>query len=127
VRIRGFGELEAVIMDRIWNREETASATVRDLFDELAAERDIAYTTVMSTMDNLHTKGWLSRERSGKAYRYWPTLTREQHTARLMSEALDGGGSTDLVLSHFIEQIGPEESARLRAMLGDSRKGTRKR
>jgi predicted transcriptional regulator len=127
VRIRGFGELEAVIMDRIWNRGETASATVRDVFDELAAERDIAYTTVMSTMDNLHTKGWLSRERSGKAYRYWPTLTREQHTARLMSEALDGGGRTDLVLSHFVEQIGPEESARLRAALGNSRKGTPKR
>jgi predicted transcriptional regulator len=114
-------------MDRIWNRGENASATVRDVYDELASERDIAYTTVMSTMDNLHTKGWLSRERSGKAYRYWPTLTREQHTARLMSEALDGGGRTDLVLSHFIEQLGPEESARLRAMLGSSRKGTRKR
>src|SRR5271156_1845518 len=111
VGIRGFGELEAVVMDRIWNRGDDASTTVRDVFDELAAERDIAYTTVMSTMDNLHTKGWLARERSGKAYRYWPTLTREQHSARLRSEALDGGGRTDLVLSHFVEQIGPEESA----------------
>jgi predicted transcriptional regulator len=127
VRIRGFGELEAVIMDRVWNRGADASATVREVFDELAAERDIAYTTVMSTMDNLHTKGWLARERSGKAYRYWPTLTREQHSARLMSEALDGGGRTDLVLSHFVEQIGPQESARLRAMLSNPRKGTRKR
>ena len=27
----------------------------------------------MSTMDNLHGKGWLQRERNGKAYRYWPT------------------------------------------------------
>lgn len=127
MRVRGFGELEAVIMDRIWNRGADASPTVRDVFDELAAERDIAYTTVMSTMDNLHTKGWLARERSGKAYRYWATLTREQHSARLMSEALDGGGRTDLVLSHFVEQIGPEESARLRAMLSGPRKGARKR
>ena len=73
----------------------------------------IAYTTVMSTMDNLHTKGWLARERDGKAYRYWPTLSREQHSARLMREALDGGGSPELVLHHFVEQIGVEESARL--------------
>ena len=104
-------------MDRIWNRDPAEPTTVRDLFEELAAERDIAYTTVMSTMDNLHSKGWLTRERSGKAYNYWPTLTREQHSARLMREALDGGGSSDLVLSHFVEQIGPKESARLRAAL----------
>jgi len=112
---RGFGDLEAVIMDRIWNRQETT--TVREIFDELAAEREIAYTTVMSTMDNLHTKGWLAREREGKAYRYWPTLTRAQHSAKLMREALDAGGSSELVLSHFLEQISPEESARLRDAL----------
>ena len=115
VRVRGFGELEAVVMDRIWNQDGTT--TVREIFDELAAEREIAYTTVMSTMDNLHTKGWLARERDGKAYRYWPALTREQHSAQLMREALDGGGRSDLVLSHFLEQISPEESARLRHAL----------
>jgi predicted transcriptional regulator len=115
VRVRGFGELEAVVMDRIWNQDGTT--TVREIFDELAAEREIAYTTVMSTMDNLHTKGWLARERDGKAYRYWPTLTREQHSAQLMREALDGGGRSELVLSHFLEQISPEESARLRDAL----------
>ncbi len=67
MRTRGFGELEAVIMDRIWNRASGTTTTVRELFDELAAERDIAYTTVMSTMDNLHSKGYLARERDGKA------------------------------------------------------------
>mgnify|MGYP001093259301 CR=1 FL=1 len=117
MRSRGFGELESVVMDRVWSRGEDTSMTVREVFDELATERDIAYTTVMSTMDNLHTKGWLAREREGKAYRYWATLTREQHSARLMREALHGGGSADLVLTHFLEQIGPEESARLAAVL----------
>ncbi|WP_156452817.1 BlaI/MecI/CopY family transcriptional regulator [Mycobacterium gordonae] len=115
--IRGFGELEAVVMDRVWSRDPAPPTTVREVFDGLAAERTIAYTTVMSTMDNLHSKGWLRRERDGKAYRYWPTLSREQHSARLMREAFDGGGYPDLVLHHFIEQIGPEESARLRAVL----------
>src|SRR5580693_1479255 len=122
VRVRGFGELEAVVMDRIWDRDGTT--TVREIFDELAAEREIAYTTVMSTMDNLHTKGWLARERDGKAYRYWPTLSREQHSARLMREALDGGGSPELVLQHFVEQIGAEESERLRSVLRRLAKGT---
>ncbi|QIS18090.1 BlaI/MecI/CopY family transcriptional regulator [Nocardia terpenica] len=113
---RGFGDLEAVVMDRLWNREGEPT-TVREVFDELAREREIAYTTVMSTMDNLHRKGWLERRREGKAYRYWPKLSREQHSARLMQEALHDGGRSDLVLAHFVEQIGPEESERLRAAL----------
>lgn len=125
MRIRGFGELEAVIMDRMWSRDSAIPTTVRELFDELATERSIAYTTVMSTMDNLHTKGWLARERDGKAYRYWPTLSREQHSARLMHEALDGGGSPELVLQHFVEQIGAEESERLRSVLRRLPKGTK--
>ncbi|EIV45984.1 transcriptional regulator BlaI [Mycobacteroides abscessus 3A-0930-S] len=105
------------MMDRVWSRGDETATTVREVFDELAAERDIAYTTVMSTMDNLHTKGWLEREREGKAYRYWAALTREQHSARLMREALSGGGSPELVLTHFLEQISAEESERLRAVL----------
>jgi predicted transcriptional regulator len=125
MRARGFGELEAVIMDRIWNRGATTTS-VREIFVELTAEREIAYTTVMSTMDNLHNKGWLAREKDGKAYRYWPTSTREQHSARLMREALDAGGSPELVLNHFVEQIGAEESARLRAALRRIASRTRK-
>src|ERR1700739_2698508 len=104
-------------MDRMWSRDSQPPTSVRELFEELAAERTTAYPPVMSTTDNLHTKGWLARERDGKAYRYWPTLSREQHSARLMREALDGGGQPDLVLHHFVEQIGPEESARLRDVL----------
>ncbi|GAB2683678.1 BlaI/MecI/CopY family transcriptional regulator [Nocardia thraciensis] len=123
MRTRGFGELETVVMDRLWNRDGDPT-TVRELFDELTAEREIAYTTVMSTMDNLYRKGWLERRREGKAFRYWPTLTREQHSARLMREALHDGGRSDLVLAHFIEQIGPEESERLRAALRRLADGT---
>src|SRR6202041_2027624 len=63
-RVHGFGELEAVLMQRIWDHGGTL--TVRDLFEELREERNIAYTTVMSTMDNLYRKGWLARERDGK-------------------------------------------------------------
>jgi predicted transcriptional regulator len=103
-------------MDRMWDHDPY-TVTVREIFEEMAQQRQIAYTTVMSTMDNLHTKGWLDRERDGRAYRYWAVMTREEHTARLMREALDGGGRSELVLNHFIEQIGPEESERLRSAL----------
>jgi predicted transcriptional regulator len=124
VRVRGFGELEAVVVDHIWDQDGTT--TVREIFDELAAEREIAYTTVMSTMDNLHTKGWLARERDGKAYRYWPTLTPSS-TVPSSCARCSTPGSSELVLSHFIEQISPEESARLRAALQRLARRTRRK
>jgi predicted transcriptional regulator len=113
--VRGFGDLEAVIMDRVWARE--APVLVRELFDELQRERPIAYTTVMSTMDNLHRKGWLAREREGKAYRYTAVASREEYSAGLMREALAGAGDTEAVLSHFVAQMDGAESAALRTVL----------
>jgi predicted transcriptional regulator len=113
--MRGFGELETVIMARVW--QHGRPVTVRELFDELAGERAIAYTTVMTTMDNLHRKGWLTRVKEGKAYRYTATASREEYSARLMREALDGGGDTQAVLSHFVAQMDGEESELLRAVV----------
>jgi predicted transcriptional regulator len=113
--MHGFGDLEAVIMHRVWDHGRPV--TVRELFDELQQERVIAYTTVMTTMDNLHRKGWLARVKEGKAYRYTATASREEYSARLMREALDDGGDTQVVLSHFVAQMDGEESEVLRAVM----------
>ncbi len=93
------------------------AAAVREVFKDMLHDREIAYTTVMSTMDNLYHKGWLSRERDGKAYRYWPSMTREQYSAALMREALDAGGRSDRVLAHFLDQISDDDSEALRKVL----------
>ena len=122
--MHGFGDLETVIMHRVWDHADPV--TVRELFDELQQERVIAYTTVMTTMDNLHRKGWLTRVKEGKAYRYTATASREEYSARLMREALDDGGDTQAVLSHFVAQMDGEESEVLRAVvrrLTDGRPG----
>jgi predicted transcriptional regulator len=113
--MRGFGDLETVIMQRVWDHD--GPVTVRELLDELVRERSIAYTTVMTTMDNLHRKGWLARVKEGKAYRYTATASREEYSARLMREALDGGGDPEVVLSHFVAEMGGEESEMLRAVV----------
>ena len=110
--MRGFGDLEAVVMQRVWDHERPV--TVRDLVDELQREREIAYTTVMTTMDNLHRKGWLARVKDGKAYQYTATASRAEYSARLMREALDGGGDAEMVLSHFVAQMGGPEAELLR-------------
>lgn len=113
--MRGFGELESVVMDQMWAR--AGKTTVREVLEELRQRREIAYTTVMTIMDNLHRKGWLDREKHGKAYHYWPTLSREAYSARLMREALDGSENPDAVLGHFLAQMSDEESSRLRSLI----------
>lgn len=120
---RGFGDLESVVMDRVWDRFDPV--TVREIHNEIALTRDIAYTTVMTTMDNLHRKGWLERERSGKAFHYWPTMTRERYGAQLMREALGAGGRFDLVMAHFVDDMSTEESEGLRAVLRRRGRGKR--
>ena len=113
--MRGFGDLESVIMHRVWDR--AGPVTVREVLDELQQERAIAYTTVMSTMDNLHRKGWLARVKDGKAYRYTATASREEYSARLMREALAGGGDTEAVLSHFVAEMDGQDSEVLRTVM----------
>src|SRR5215475_9240486 len=113
--MRGFGDLESVIMHMVW--DHGCSVTVRELFDELRHERPIAYTTVMSTMDNLHRKGWLAREKDGKAYLYTAVATRDEYSARLMREALTEAGDTEAVLTHFVTHMDGPESETLRAVL----------
>ena len=113
--MRGFGELEAVVMDRVW--EHGGPVTVRELFDELRHERPIAYTTVMSTMDNLHRKGWLARDKDGKAYRYTAVASRDEYSARLMREAMAEAGDTEAVLSHFVAAMDGDQSQVLREVL----------
>jgi predicted transcriptional regulator len=115
VGLRGFGELEAVIMDTLWTWHEPS--TVRDVFEHLQGQRTIAYTTVMTVMDNLHRKGWLERDRDGRAYRYWPVSSREEYSARLMREALSTSEDRAATLVHFLEQMDPAEAAALQQAL----------
>jgi predicted transcriptional regulator len=55
--------------------------------------------------------------KDGKAYRYTATASREEYSARLMREALAGGGDTEAVLSHFVAQIGGAQAEVLRAVV----------
>jgi predicted transcriptional regulator len=113
--MRRFGELEAVIMDRLWARGRPA--LVREILDDLSDDRALAYTTVMTVMDNLHRKGWLRRERDGRAWRYEPTGSRSGYTAALMKDALESSADRRRALTHFALQMSPHDAAVLREAL----------
>ena len=117
MRVRLLGELEAAVMDRLWARE--SSALVRDILEDLASERALAYTTVMTVLENLHRKGFVTRVKEGRAYRYAATKSREAHTAELMGEVLSASTDRSAALLHFVDQMPPEEVARLRELLAE--------
>lgn len=121
--VRRLGELEAVVMDRLWAIE--GSATVRDVFEQLQQERSIAYTTVMSTMDNLYRKGFLDRERDGRAYRYHALMSRASYRAELMQQALGAESEREAVLTHFVGRLSEEERQRLQIVLQRNADGGR--
>ena len=102
------GDLEAQVMRRIWARG--GAVTVRDILGDLEQERPIAYTTVMTVMDNLRKKGWLSRHPEGRAYRYEPLVSGEEYSAGLMRQALANSGDRPAVLMHFIGELSAEEA-----------------
>jgi predicted transcriptional regulator len=74
-------------MERIWKR---GPLTVRAVVDEVGRSRGLAYTTVMTVMVRLHTKGLLVRKREGKTYVYRAAFTREEHRARVSRDLARG-------------------------------------
>ena len=98
------GPLESAVMDRLWKRGQ---ATVREIVDDLGKTRSLAYTTVMTIMTRLHTKGLLQRDRDGKTYVYRPAFTRAQHRERLSRELVRGLVSEfgDVALAHFAAEL----------------------
>lgn len=113
--MRGLGQLEATVMSFVWGA--SGPVKVRDVVEALQRDRAIAYTTVMTVMDNLHSKGFLGRERIGRAYAYTATRAREQYEAELMEEVLASSTDRSATLMHFVEQISIEELAELRSLI----------
>lgn len=109
------GPLETEVMETVWHLGET---TVRDVFAELVTRRDIAYTTVMTTMARLASKGLLARDTSGLAHRYRPTLTRDDYARSTVTSVVDWlvDAFPEPAISYFAEVIddGADESAMAR-------------
>ncbi|ACY96277.1 MULTISPECIES: BlaI/MecI/CopY family transcriptional regulator [Thermomonospora] len=117
--MKGLGELERTVMEVLWARQEAGdgAATARDVSRALAGDRDLAHTTVMTVLDRLTKKGFLVRERDGRAWRYQPAASRESYVAELMLGALNQTGDRDAALTHFVRSVSQDEIAVLRQAL----------
>ena len=102
-----FGPLEWRVLEALWSRD--ASASVRDLQPDFP---DIAYTTLMTTLDRLHRKGVLERRKDGRAFLYRPVSSREQMESGLVTRALQPlleGQDPRPILSFFVEEVSRQD------------------
>ncbi|TFV79386.1 BlaI/MecI/CopY family transcriptional regulator [Blastococcus sp. CT_GayMR19] len=117
-----FGELEAAVMRCLWQRTEPT--TVREVLVELTRSRPLAYTTVMTVMDNLHGKGHVQRHMHNRAWLYTPTRSSAEHRAALLQEILGEAGDRDAVLMHFVADLDPDSVATLKSAVEAARPPT---
>ena len=106
------GDLEAAVMEILWSA--AAPLRVREVMGQIDPDRKLAYTTVMTVLDNLHTKGLADRDRDGRAYAYRAAKSRSELGAELLREVLETSGDPERVLLHFAQSATPEESQFLR-------------
>jgi predicted transcriptional regulator len=106
------GHLEENIMRVLWDRGES---NVRGVTQSLP--RRLAYTTVMTTLDRLFKKGFLSRRKQSRAFFYSASLTPEEFSRRrlgeMMSGLLGGRNAPELLASCLLDAVGDHDEALL--------------
>ena len=101
-------------MDVLWESEE--QLTVR-LVGSRLTDRDLAHTTVMTVLDRLAKKGFVRRERDGRAWLYRAAASREAYVTALMLHALDQTGDRSAALASFARRVSDNEALVLRRAL----------
>lgn len=113
---------ESEVMDVVWRRE---TVTVADVVESI--DRELAYTTVLTTIRILEDKGIVHRgEKIGRANTYLASVTRDevrQGMIRELSDQLFGGSVKSLVLSLIkSDEITPDDLEAVRKAAADAEK-----
>jgi predicted transcriptional regulator len=117
------GELETAVMELLWREP---GQTVNDVEERLRDKREIAHTTVLTTLDRMHRKGYLLREKQGKAFVYSPRYTREEFERGVAQEVIGAllGQFTEPALSAFVDLVGDDNKTldQLEVMIREKRR-----
>jgi predicted transcriptional regulator len=125
------GRLERDVLERLWSEADAVS--VRALGESFGGT--LAYTTLMTTLDRLHKKGLVQRERAGRAFLYRARYTREQLETGVATDLIDAMLGTDAVaarpvMSTFVDAVGQRDAAlldELAELIKDRQRAARKR
>ena len=117
--VKVLGPLETEITQTLWQEERS---TVKKVHRKLSSQREIAYTTVMTTMSRLAEKGVLTRHREGLAYVYTPAISEEDFMTMVVHQVIDGllDDYSDTVIEYMIDYLSrnnPAELERLQSVI----------
>jgi BlaI family transcriptional regulator, penicillinase repressor len=110
---------EASLMEVLWEHGPSTVAEVRDaLTDELA------YTTVLTILRNLESKGFVTHDEEGRAHRYSALVERDvaQRSAlKALTQKLFQG-STELLMTRLVadRKLSKSEIDRIRRLLDEA-------
>jgi predicted transcriptional regulator len=113
-----FTPRELDVMSILWRN---GSGTVNEVREALG--EDLAYTSVLSTLQTLEEKGYVRHESEGRAYRYHPTVAPEEAGDSALARIRDAiyQGSAELLFAQLISDrgLGREELDRMRRLLSE--------
>jgi len=116
-------EAELEILRVLWKR---GASTVREVYQELAKERPIGYTTVLKMMQIMTEKGLVSRDEKERAHIYRAAAPEEQTQRQLVTHLMErafGGSASKLMMQALAAQkASPEEIKQMREMLSQFEK-----
>ena len=118
------GALEARVMNAVWDAER---ASVQDVLRALEPEKELAYTTIMTVLSRLTEKGFLAREKDGRAYVYRPLVSRESMADSALRTVIERffEGVEEKAVAHLLgrgESISQDELEALEAALRKKRR-----
>ena len=114
------GALEDAVMDILW--EDGGWLIPSEVHAKLPTERDLSYTTVMTTLARLSKKGRLERRKDGRAFAYHAISTRAEWAASRMDEVLEITDDRPAAFAHFLDRLDDADRTQLRRILGDREK-----
>jgi predicted transcriptional regulator len=114
---------ELEIMKIVW---KSGQATVREVYETLLEHRKVAYTTVLTMMKILETKGYLTKDRDERAHVYRPARAEQTVVRSMVREFVDRvfNGSAQPLLLHLVKdrRLSEQELEELTQLLKESEK-----
>lgn len=116
---RADGALETDILGVLWAASRPLTpAEVNDRLDS-----GLAYTTVLTVLTRLWTKGLLERTRQGRAYAYRALLSESELASQRLADTLASASDRTEVLARFVGRLPKRDLAALRRLLDDPSRG----
>ena len=110
---QALGELESKVMQVLWQVNDYT--TIKNVHQEVFKEKQLAYTTIQTTIDRLFHKGLLKRIPKGRSFIYASRINKNEFETHVSNKVIDAiaGKLNNISLAHFVEVLDSENKEKL--------------